>query len=219
MHDRYAGTWYRNVTFVQKSTYLPDGKPSRVETWYEAAMIPGRLRIDLGDPSKGNGALYRGDSLYAIQAGRVADRRARRNTLLILGFDVYGQPPSRTLSQLREERIDVTVLRTDSLDGRPVYVVGAGPTDSTSSQFWVDADRMLFVRLIERDPRRNMSNDIRFEKYARYGGGWVAEEVRVLSAGRMVFHEEYSSVRVDVPLDESLFVPEKWSTATHWFKP
>src|SRR4051812_15021211 len=32
MHDRYAGKWYRTLTFTQKTT-LPDGK---VETWYEA---------------------------------------------------------------------------------------------------------------------------------------------------------------------------------------
>ena len=35
----------------------------------------------------------------------------------------------------------------------------------------------------------------------------------------MVFHEEYSNVRVNVTLDDELFIPEKWSTATHWYKP
>jgi hypothetical protein len=32
MHDRYAGKWYRNLTFVQTTT-SPDRPP---ETWYEA---------------------------------------------------------------------------------------------------------------------------------------------------------------------------------------
>src|SRR5688572_17972800 len=118
MHERYAAKWYRNITFVQKSSYLrADGTPSRVETWYEAIALPGRLRIDLGDPSKGNGVVYRSDSVYQIQTGRITDARLGRNPLLTLGFDVYGQPPARTVAQLQAERIDMTVLRMDTLYG------------------------------------------------------------------------------------------------------
>lgn len=220
MHDRYAGRWYANLTFVQKSTSLrPDGSTSRVETWYEAGAIPGLLRIDLGDPSRGNGVLYRGDSVYQFQEGRLVDRRKGRNPLMVLGFDVYGQPPDRTMAQLAAEGIDLRVLRTDSLYGRKVYVVGAGPRDSTTNQFWVDADRLLFVRLIQTDPERRATRDIRFERYVRHGGGWVAEEVKVFLRGALVFQEEYSDVRVNVPLDSALFVPERWSAATHWYKP
>src|SRR5438477_2159744 len=144
MHDRYAGKWYHNLTFTQKSTTLrPDGSTARVETWYEAGAIPGRLRIDLGEPSRGNGVLYRGDSVYQFQEGRLVDKRVGRNPLMVLGFDVYAQAPTVTLSQLGGERIGLEVLRTDTLYGRRVYVVGAGPDDSTSSQFWVDAARLL----------------------------------------------------------------------------
>ena len=220
MQERYAGKWYRNLTFVQKSTSLrADSSVRSVETWYEAAVIPGRLRIDLGDLAKGNGAIYRNDSVYSVQGGRVLDRRRGRNVLMVLGFDVYGQPPATTLTQLRDERFNLALLRADTLNGKRVYVVGAGPTDSVSNQFWVEADRLLFVRLIQSDSARRRTQDIRFERYVQYGGGWVAEEVRVLVAGRMTFHEEYSNVRVNVTLDENLFVPDKWKTAKHWFKP
>src|SRR5437867_7202212 len=219
MHDRYAGKWYRTLTFVQKSTFLRSGAPPREETWYEAGAFPGRLRIDLGDPAKGNGVLYRADSVYSIQGGRIAGRQAGRNPLLILGFDVYAQPTARTLEQLREEHVDLTLLHMDALDGRRVYVVGAGPTDSTSNQFWVDVDRLLFVRLIQTNPQSHRTQDVRFEKYVQWGGGWLAEEVRILLGGTTVFHEEYSNVRINVPLDDDLFIPEKWSTAAHWYKP
>jgi len=220
MHARYARAWYRNVTFVQKSTSLrPDGTTSRVETWYEALEVPARLRIDLGEPARGNGVLYRGDSVYQFQEGKLVDKRVGRNPLLILGFDVYGQPSTRTLQQLSAEHIDTRVLRTDTLYGRRVFVVGAGPDDSTSNQFWVDADRLLFVRLIQSDAARRATRDIRFENYVQHGGGWVAEDVKVYARGALVFHEEYSNVRVDVPLDTNLFIAEKWSSATHWYKP
>ena len=217
MHDRYAGKWYRNLAFVQKSTYLrPDGSESRVETWYEAGAIPGKLRIDLGDPSRGNGVLYRADSVYQVQQGRITSRSPGRNPLLLLGFDVYVLSPARTLQLIRDEHIDIDMLHTETYNGTPVYVVGAREGDSTSNQFWIDANRLLFLRLIQTEGGR--TRDVRFEKYVKHGGGWVAEEVRMFIGGRMQFHEEYSNVRVNVNLDDDLFTPEKWSTATHWFK-
>src|SRR5204862_7842944 len=63
MHDRYAGRWFHTLTFVQRTTQRrPDGT-FQVTTWYEAQRGP-RLRIDIGDPALGNGALYTADSLY-----------------------------------------------------------------------------------------------------------------------------------------------------------
>src|SRR4051794_16885158 len=76
MRERYSGKWFNTVTFTQKSTFLrSDGSALRSETWYEAATVPGHLLIDLGELSKGNGVLYRGDSVYQLQGGRIADRR------------------------------------------------------------------------------------------------------------------------------------------------
>src|SRR5215475_10482911 len=45
MHDRYADSWYRTLTFVQTTTLTRTGAPI-IQTWYEAATLPGRLRID-----------------------------------------------------------------------------------------------------------------------------------------------------------------------------
>jgi hypothetical protein len=218
MHSAYSGRWYRNLTFVQKTTYLrPDGSTSRVETWYEAGVMPGKLRIDLGDISRGNGVLFRNDSTYQVQANKVTAKVAGRNLLAILGFDVYAQPVATTLAQLRAEKINLGVLHRDSLDGRPMFVVGAGPKDTTTSQFWIDAERLLFVRLIQTDPQRRRTQDIRFENYVKHGDGWVAERVRFFGDGRPVLLEEYSNVRTNVELDPNLFVPEKWATARHWY--
>ena len=63
MHDRYAGRWYRTMSFVQKTSY-PDG---RVETWYEAAEVPGKLRIDISPVDSGNTIIFRNDSVYQFQ--------------------------------------------------------------------------------------------------------------------------------------------------------
>jgi hypothetical protein len=218
MHARYDGRWYNTITFVQKSTYYRvDGSVLRSETWYEGAQLPGRLRIDMGSTTGGTGVLYRADSTYQLQGGRITGRRWERNQLLVLGFDVYTQSTNRTKEQVRLDGFNAAVLHVDTLDGRRVYVVGAAKGDTTTNQFWVDAQRLLFVRAII--TQNNQTRDIRFQRYTQYGGGWVAEVVRVYSGGTLRFLEEYSQVRVNEQLDENLFVPERWSSATHWYRP
>jgi len=215
MHDRYAGRWYSTVAFSQKTTRTPPGRPASEDTWLEWGAMPGRLRIEF--TRQGGGAIYANDSSYIIGPdGQVAARRGERNDLMTLGFDVYSQAPEVTLAQLRDAGFAMTPLRTDSWQGRPVYVVGAAAGDSTTKQFWIDAERLLFVRLLEPVPNRpGLSQDVRFNRYQPLGGGWIAPEVEVVAGGQRVFHEEYSDIRHDVPLDPSMFDPARWSSAVH----
>lgn len=214
MHDRYAGRWYRTLTFTQKtSRRLPNDSVSS-ETWVEWASIPGSLRIQMGPASEGRGALFTNDSTYSIQHGAVVRRVGSRNPLMLLGFDVYAQPPERSLAMLREEGFPLTPFRTDTWEGRPVYVLGGAPGDLHSKQLWFDQERLLFLRMIEPDPRdTTRTTETRFNRYQRAGGGWIATEVEVLRDGRRSFWEEYSDVRVDVPLNPVLFQPDRWSEA------
>src|SRR5215469_12469105 len=75
MHDRYSQTWYRTLTFTQKSTtYNPDGT-SKVETWYESLMLPAKLRIDFGPPPDGNGALLVDENVSIFRKGKLSARQ------------------------------------------------------------------------------------------------------------------------------------------------
>jgi hypothetical protein len=211
MHDRYATTWYRTLSFQEDAIRTaPDGTTS-TEVWLEAAEIPGRLWIDTGPRGGGNGVIYRGDSLYVIRGGDVTRALAQRNLLLVLGFDVYRQPVETTMQVLRDEGFRLDTVRTDTWEGRPVYVVGAAAGDSTTKQFWIDAERLVFVRLLEPDGKEPAHvSDIRFEKYERQGGGWVAPRVDFLVDGKRTMLETYSNVRVDVPLEAWRFEPKEW---------
>jgi hypothetical protein len=93
MHARYTGKWYRTLTFVQTTTF-PDG---RLETWYEALTLPGRLRIDIAPVPERNTILFSGDSIYQWQRGTPRAAAPFIHPLLVLGFDVYHQAPTRTV--------------------------------------------------------------------------------------------------------------------------
>lgn len=219
MQSRYAGRWYRTVTFVQASTTItPDGKASTA-IWYEAALLPSRLRIDFDPLEAGNGALVRADTQYVIQRGAVVRTIPRTNELLLLGFDVYFLDPAVTSAWLRRVGFDLSRIRQDVWEGRQVYVVGAsGPSDLRSRQFWIDRENMLFVRMISPARDTTQTEDIRFAKYEKIGRAWIAPLVEVYHNGRLTFKEEYRHVRIDPPLDTALFDPGQWRTARHWYQ-
>ena len=71
MHDRYKDSWYQTVTFTQKSTtYKPD-ETSSAETWYEAALLPGKLRIDIGPATDGKGYIFSNGNVTVIKENKV----------------------------------------------------------------------------------------------------------------------------------------------------
>jgi hypothetical protein len=218
MHDRYQHDWYETLTFDQTSTtYNPDGS-SRSEIWHEAAMLPGKLRIDIGEPGQGNGALVADGTLTRFQAGKVASSRPLVHMLLVLGFDVYRQPARRTIAQAAGQGFDLTKLHEDTWEGVPVYVVGADAGDLKTKQFWIERKRLLFVRLIDPGEHgRGKIADTRFLDYRRVSPGWVAARVELYVDGRNVFSERYSAIRVNPALDPAIFDPRQF-TQRHWEK-
>jgi hypothetical protein len=209
MHAAHSRTWYRTLTFVQRTSF-PDRPP---QTWYEAGAIPGKLRIDIAPIDSGNATMYVGDSAYTFRRGQRVNVRKDRNLLMTLGFDVYGQLPATTAAQLTEQGVDLSRIHQGTWQGRPVWVVGAASGDTTSNQFWVDAERLLFVRLLQRLPGQNnqpAALDVEFNRYQRLGGGWIAPEVVIRINGREIMREEYSDMRADVPLPADLYTTTEY---------
>jgi hypothetical protein len=190
-----------------------------VETWYEALAVPGKLRIDIGSPSNGDGYLFVDGKLTILKGGKESGVHPQVNMLLVLGFDVYGQAPETTASVVTAEGYELNKVHEETWEEQPVFVVGAEKGDLNSKQFWVEKKRLLFVRLLEptrSDPKK--FQDIRFEDYRELPGGWVAARVEVYAGDKKVFSEEYSDIQRNTTLDPGTFDPKKFNT-THWKKP
>jgi len=218
MHDRYKSTWYETVTFTQKSTTYNSDGTNKVETWYEAALLPGRLRIDIGAPKDENGFVLANGSVTTLKDGKITGTRPLVNMLLVLGFDVYRQDAQTTISVVKDQGYDLSKLREDNWQGRPVYVVGADKGDLQSRQFWVEKDTLLFVRemeLSQADAKK--VEDIRFIDYRKLEGGWIAARVEVHAEDKLVFSEDYSEIQGNAKLDPAVFDPKQFAT-THWEK-
>ncbi|HEY2459414.1 MAG TPA: hypothetical protein VGI16_01335 [Candidatus Acidoferrum sp.] len=206
MHDRYQSNWYDTVTFTQKSTTHNSDGIDKSEIWREAAILPGKLRIDIGPPADGNVMLVADGTLSVMRAGKITVARPLVHMLLVLGFDVYKQDPKITIDQAAGQGFDLTKMREGVWEGEPVYVVGAAKDDLQSKQFWIEKKRLLFVRMIEPDERdKTKISDIRFADYRQLTPGWIAARVEFYSNGKNVFTETYSDIVANPKVDPSDF--------------
>ena len=216
MQEKYGKSWYKTATFVQETTNIqPDGT-SKVETWYEAMSVPGRLRIDFTPTTEGNGILFTDGKLYVFKNGKVENTRPFDHPLLILGFDIYRLPATEATAKLQALKFDLSQFREDTWQGKPVYVVGANAGDLHSPQFWIDQKNLYFVRMLRPGGKDGtQTQETQFNKYQKLGGGWIAPEVIFMVDGKVVTTEKYSEIRGDVELDPKLFDPQFWTTV-HW---
>lgn len=211
MHDRYARKWYKTLTFVQTTTQYRTDTTSA--DWYEAFSFPGRMRIDMDSMGAG-GMLMVNDSLYVFREGELSSTRHFVHSLLLLGFDVYFLPPQETVARLKGLGFDLSAFHEDTLLGRPVFVVGAQKGDLHTRQFWIDKERLYFVRLFEpAGGDGTQTRETQFNKYIRLGNGWIAPEVIFKVDGKVLMTEEYRDLRANPRLDPKLFDPHYWKTA------
>jgi len=216
MQKKYGKSWYKTATFVQETTNFQADGTSKVETWYEAMSVPGRLRIDFTPVSGGNGVLFTGGKIFVFKDGKVESTRPFEHPLLILGFDIYRSPASEVTAKLQALKFDLSQFREDTWQGRPVYVVGARAGDLHSPQFWIDQQNLYFVRMLRPAGKDGtQTQETQFNKYQKLGGGWMAPEVIFMVDGKVVTTEKYSDMRANVKLDPKLFDPQFWTTV-HW---
>jgi outer membrane lipoprotein-sorting protein len=210
MQERYAKDWYETLHFKEKAITHNAGGTDKTEVWDEAAILPGKLRIDIGPADNAGmegsrGMLVTDNTLTLFKDGVVTSTQPFVHMLLVLGFDIYRQPAETTIAQVKAQGFDLSKIHEDVWDGQAVYVVGADKGDLKAKQFWIEKKRLLFVRLIEQDDRDKKLHDTRFSDYRKLGVGWVAARVEFYVDGKNTLSEEYFDMQANPKLDAAKF--------------
>jgi hypothetical protein len=93
-----------------------------------------------------------------------------------------------------------------------VYVVGAKTGDGRTRQFWVDKERLVFVRMLEPGQRDTTKvSETQFNDYRKAGDAWVSAEVLFIVDGKPVWKEQYSDIKTGVTVADQVFDPKQWS--------
>jgi outer membrane lipoprotein-sorting protein len=208
MHDRYVNNWFETLSFKQDYIrHNPDGT-NKTEIWYETFIMPGKMRIDFGEPKSANGMLVTDGKMITFQNNQITGTRPFVHILLVLGFDVCAQPPETTIDQVKGLGYDLSKVHEDTWEGQPMYVVGADKGDLRSKQFWVEKKRLLFVRLLRPDEREpDKTDDIRMTDYRKLSKGYVGARIELYIGGVNTVSEIYSDIKTNPELDPKSFDP------------
>jgi hypothetical protein len=212
MHDRYAGKYLKSMSFLQNNTrYTTTGEEQKSQ-WYEHIEIPGKLRIAFLPATQKSGLVQVDDRVASFDNGIRIDFRPSVNPLLLLTADVYAAPVAAVMRGLDSLNVDEEIIRGDTWEGQPVYVVGAKVGDTTSNQMWVDRNHLRLVRFIQRSKAgdRTIVSDIRVRNYKEIEGFEVPTEFLTLRNGRPVWREQYADVRVNEVFPTGTFDQAKW---------
>lgn len=212
MQKKFGGQWFKTLSFTQNNTLYSTRGGETKSQWRERIAVPGKLRIDYLPLTQRSGVLFDGSRVHTFDNGRAIDAQPGVNPIVLITADVYSQPVERTAQLLDSLGFDLTKLRKDTWDGQPAYVVGAAAGDSTTSQFWIDSDRLVALRVVQKERRgtRDIVTDVRLGKFADFGGFPIATEVLQYRDGRLVFREQYVDVRVNDPIPDATFDATKW---------
>src|SRR5438477_11218822 len=88
MQKKYAKSWYKTATFVQKTTNIDKGGNKKVEIWYEALSVLGSLRIDFTPTKDVNGILFTSSQICVFTNRKVDSTKPYVQPCTILGFDI-----------------------------------------------------------------------------------------------------------------------------------
>jgi hypothetical protein len=215
MHDRYAGKWYKTLSFDQKNTFYASGK-EQTSQWLQRLQVPGRLRVDFLPLSSKSGLLISNNRVTTFDNGRRVDSRRSIQPVLTMTGDVYAIPATVTLRRLDSLGVDLDKFHEEKWQGRRVYVMGAEKGDLESTQVWVDADKLLLLRIIQRDKRgdRFIVTDTHVGDYREVDGYNVAHEFTSYRDGKVFFKEKYENLKVNPPIAPDVFDPTKWAAQT-----
>ncbi len=202
MHARWNGRRPPTLTFVQTTISYRDGAPPDTATWYEAGTL-GRLRIDI-EPLEGRTAVFYVDGVRTVvRGGEVVSRAPDVNILLVALMDAYQQPPARTVRMLDSLGVDMGAAVRDTLwQGRRALAAGV----DGSGALWVDAERLVPVRVIQRLPGGQLL-DAHIGGHREIGGVWHETEIDIHVGGALVMRERYHDVRPGAPVEDALFEP------------
>lgn len=199
----------RSLAFTVMTTD-PDA-PARVTRARTLATLPGRFRTTTLPATRKSGTIRNQQRVAVFERGRRIVSRTRVDLATLLAFDVFAQGIDSTIKALDAGGVRYGIARRDRLDGRRVWVVGADEGDSTSPQFWVDAEEWRLVRVIQRDVRASSAIvDVRFSEFTDVMGVPLATRVDVYRNGEWTERQTITDVAANPVVPARAFDVGRW---------
>jgi outer membrane lipoprotein-sorting protein len=213
MRHAYPSRSLRSLSFTVTTTdHRAD--PARVAASRTYARLPGKFRVARLPVNSQSGFVRDRHLMAVFEDGERVTTLRRVDLATLLAYDVFAQSIDTTIMWLDSARVRFGLARRDYLDDRNVWVVGAREGDTTSAQFWVDADEWRVVRVIQRDPRSpDDILDVRFTEFTARLNVPVPLHTVTYRNGRLAYSQRISQLAINPRLSSSQFSLSRWRTS------
>ena len=175
------------------------------------ASLPGRYHVTSLPATRRTGVVRIEQRVAVFQGGKRVVSQNRVDIARLLAYDLFAQGIDSTVRWLDIARVRVGLTRRDEFAGRDVWVVGAREGDSTSVQFWVDADRWHVVRVIQRDPVSSSDIvDLRFSDFTDVLDIPVPTRIQQYRNGKLEEEQRISEVAANPVVSSRSFDVSRW---------
>ena len=128
-------------------TYKNDTVFSK-QVWLKHLEYPDKLRIDMGDTTKGNYSIFKNDSAYNYRNKKLISNKRNSNSLMLLLGDLYYRPLQEVLARIQKLGIKLESMCTQKYGTIECYVVGVQNAGETPPQVWINNTTLQVERFI-----------------------------------------------------------------------
>ncbi|MBS1746591.1 MAG: hypothetical protein JST21_10525 [Bacteroidetes bacterium] len=201
MFQQYQGKWMKSFSFTQKTESFRNDSLVKVDTWHENIIYPDKFRIDFGDKTSGNAAIFTPDSVYSFRGGVLKNVFSNDDDLTFILGGMYFHPLDSAKNIFGKLGYDLSKFSEND----SVYIIGANNVDEKSNQFWVDKKKLVVVRFI------NYSHDEKeegiFSNHKKFGESWSETYCVFYINDKLVQKETYYDCNANAKIDLRIFDP------------
>ncbi|MBK7434323.1 MAG: hypothetical protein IPI66_10720 [Chitinophagaceae bacterium] len=216
MFDKHAKGFRKSLSFVQETGFYVNDTLRKTATWYEVLVYPDKLRIDIDDPRSGNAIYFVNDSAYRFQKGELKGRNYQPHDLVFVLGGMYSFSLEEAYKKLKAIGYDTEKTYTTTWKGRPVVVLGTDKDETESNQFWVDAEKLVTVRILNN--KNGQKTEILCDDYVPLGQGLCETSIQFFINGKLRQTEKYRELKENFTLDMDYFDPGKMGKVEYWGK-
>jgi len=204
MHAKYAGKWMKSFSFTQTTESYRNDSLIKTETWYEHLVYPNKFRIDFGDKTSGNAAIFTHDSVYSFRDGKLQSTHSNDDDLMFILGGMYFHSLDTVKAIFGRMGYNLTKFHEND----SVYIIGADSANEAVNQFWVDKHKLVVVKFI--NYTHGEKEEGIFYNHKQFGNSWSETACDFYINDKLIQREKYYDCKANTVIDLKIFNPHKF---------
>lgn len=211
MHKKYAGKWMSSFRFTQTTEAYRNDSLISTSTWYENVVYPDQFRIDFGDKTSGNTAIFTKDSVYRFRQGKLVRTTANEDNLTFLLGGMFFYSLDTVKAMLARMGFDPAKSYETKMENKPVYVIGAGNAEEKTNQLWIDKEKLILVKFTRYE--NDQKEEGKFFDHKQFGNSWSETACDFYVNDTLIQKEKYYDCKANPVIDPRIFDPHNFILA------